>query len=242
MEFALGISSNRTPWTMRLHALALAASLVLAAPAFAEKVKFAPVYKVGAKTKYEIKLTSSVNGSDILTTSTLESTIDKVEGDTRSFSTKWGNFSAKVDGNPTDVPVEDSKITARDNGELLKVAGGIVGSDAPRMYSLIHFVLPTAEVDENDSYTIDYKAIDAESVPAHKFVGTYLGKTEYKGETAYKFKGVYSEPGNEAFHITFEAVVLATGQVVQSKSSFKNLPLPMMGASLDGDVTLTFKG
>lgn len=214
-------------------ALALAAGAAMAQTPPPTKVKIVPTPKVGDQQKLKWQMKTSFQGEDAVVTSNVVNEVKAVDGDVVEFVTHWNDFNVAIGESSHTLPHDDLDVRVKTDGTVLKVTGGIEGSDAPRTYLLLQFLPPADEIAAGTSYTRKFDADKAAGLPAHTVATTYVGPDKVGDQPAQKFVAHYSEPDS---HLSAETTywVKEDGTILKASCKFMNLPIPAIGQDADG--------
>jgi hypothetical protein len=211
--------------------------LLLAAASFAQdKITIAATRKVGDVTKHAWQMNLSVAGQDVVVKANLESTIKVIDGESVESARIWKDFTVDMGGQSPNVPVDDMTIKTKLDNEPVTVAGGAQGTDNFRSLLVLNFILPSAPIAIGESYT---KEVTGKGdAPSYKLVTTYDSDEVVDGAKLHKFIAKLAENGADGISATTNYWVSDAGVIIKADATFKNLPIPAVGQSVEGKMTL----
>lgn len=210
-------------------------TLDLARPQATTTLNSAPV--TGAKSRYSLLIETTVQGLAVSITGkyTLKTSEPK-DGIVRDLL-ELSDTTVDVGGSDPGVPAINGELLYKaDTRVPTGLSGGFQGTDEARMLALVYFIPPSKPVASGDSYTIEVPEV-ADKIPAYKFEGKYEGEVEIEGVKAHKVTAKIAEKAAEGFRSTTTFFLTTEGKVVNATAKFTEMPVPAVGAKIDG----TFK-
>jgi hypothetical protein len=224
---------------MRTVATLILASLAMMASAQEKAlIKFSP--KIDSKVVHAMEMKIAVAGTDAIVKANLNSTITGMKDDLYDYKAEFKDFSVDVGGSNPGVEASELKAKLAKNGALSSIEGGIQGNDAARIFLLLQFIAPEKELNVGESFTMDVAERKEGGVPGYKFEGKYLGTAEVEGLKGFKFETKLTETG-DGLSSTGTFIVSGEGVVLSADVKFKNLPIPIVGQSVEGTITAKIK-
>ena len=215
----------------------LTLGLLLAATSFAQdKLNFVSTKKVGDVTKHAWQMNINAVGQEVVVKANLEATVKKVEEKSVELVRVWKDFTIDMGGQSPNVPVEDMTVTAKPDNEPITVVGGVQGTDNFRSYLILNFVLPPAPIGVGEKYTKEVAGKG--DAPSYKVETVYETDEDVDGVKLHKFVAKLAENGADGISATTNFWVSDAGEVIKADATFKNLPIPAVGQSVEGKMTL----
>ena len=236
-------SVMRTLRSMMLVSLTLAATAMTigaSANAMQDKVtiKFNP--KLDAVVVHQLQLELSVLSTTAVVKADLTSTATGLKDTVYDYKAEFKDLTIDVGGSDPGIGAQELKAKVGDDNTLRKIEGGIQGNDAARLYLLLQFLAPKAEIGVGETYTIDVAERKEELIPAYKFVSKYVGPAKVGEQDGFKFETKLTEAG-DGLSSTGTFIVNKDGIVLSVDAKFKNLPIPAVGQSVEGSIAAKIK-
>ncbi|MFZ4506371.1 MAG: hypothetical protein ACOYON_01575 [Fimbriimonas sp.] len=224
---------------MKSVAVALFAAMALSV--FAQdttKVTIAATPKVGDVVSHKVLFKFDVSGAEVKIEGTRKLKVEKIEETQIVRSFDLSTFTVKVNDSDQSINITAGEVTLKKDGELLKINGGIEGSDEARIFLATFFAAPAAPVAAGDKFSVEYKEGAQGTIPKRKFESVYVGKEDLKGKSVHKFTQKYTEPGVTG-GMTVESTFWVTedGTIQKIDAKFKSMFIPAVGQYVDGTVT-----
>jgi hypothetical protein len=216
---------------------ALVALAMMQAPTDAP-VTFPTELKPGTR-NYRMSIQLELAGADAEVTSRYQVEIRKVDDGVAHSRALFEGMRVTIDGNemPIDAP-DPLQLRFKGNGDVLHVTGGIAQVDAVRFHLLTHFVPPAAPVRPGEKYRAEFPAEPKEGIPARRYNGAYVGAADWKGAKAHRFTLEGEEVAAGGIRFKMTAWVGEDGGLLDLRTEFERLPVPAIGASSQGVLTL----
>ena len=211
-------------------AFVLLASLVSAQDG---KVSLAP--KEGDARKYKFTMNFTVGGMEVVLKSDATQDVKKVADGKIEEVLTYRNFSVVLAGSPMEgMEPEPVSTTVSSAGQLLRIGGGLAGTDVARLHLLGVFVPPAKALAADETETIEFKGSDDKTIPKVKYEITFLGKEAVNGAERLKFRIKYSEDPADGMRFTGTYWVTETGALVKAEGTFEEMFIPQAGATGSG--------
>lgn len=205
------------------RSFALAALFIAASTSFAQTAATHSLEMAFTYDSMKIQVTSTVKSEPVGTD----------DSGTVSFKGSWTDLKILVDVTPFPAPSSSTvEYAVTGTGELFQVKGGVPGVDMPRTMLLFIFIPPTDGLVEGSTYTRSFSNAEGR-VPAMEWSATVGAAEEIAGQKVTKVTASLKETGR-AFSAESVFWVRGDGTVVKLESSFKGLPVPQIGSTVDG--------
>lgn len=212
--------------------IAAVAALVVAQ----DKVKIQPKYTAESSSSYKITMKMAVGGIEAELSGNMVMAVKSAGEAEAKVEYDWQNGKAVVNGEETPVPFAPTHVIYDLKGDLMKVEGGIEGTDPIRTYLTVFAHLPADELVKDGTWKKTYPKSAPLGIEERTVEGTYLGDEEVSGKKSHKFKIKMVEGGT--FTTVITAWVEADGKIVKLEGEFTALPLPIAGENANGTVRL----
>lgn len=213
--------------------------LLLAICAVSEDTKMSlhPAPKIGDKFKASYEMSLKLSGTQVTVNANYVSNVSAVEDGKVTSDVTLNDLKVLINDQDENVPSEPYVVQIGANGDILKLSGGITGSDYGRTYLLTHFPMPAQELELNKPITFTLPQVKSAGIPERKIVEIYRGKDIVDGKAAHKVSVKLEEVKGDELTEDATYWLNDNGTIAKVVGTFTNLPIPQAeGLKAEGEV------